>query len=191
MDEFTRKVKDALFSDSAPEVRIWRRKSKETDGICIPSALLLKEGAQLIRRTTGTIEQAMINHEDVLVIEKKDPNGDWIVDSDGDIEGSDAVDENIGPLFPSESSFFSTYGSNNAKVGQQASASSSALVPSAPLKSGLTLPGKAKSTGRGLIPGTLGLVNMGNTCFMNSALQCLAHTATLVDYFLSKLFCAM
>ena len=29
-----------------------------------------------------------------------------------------------------------------------------------------------------------GLINHGNTCFMNSAIQCLAHTKELADYFL-------
>ena len=33
-----------------------------------------------------------------------------------------------------------------------------------------------------------GLINHGNTCFMNSAIQCLVHTRELTDYFLSGVF---
>ena len=36
--------------------------------------------------------------------------------------------------------------------------------------------------------GIVGLNNLGNTCFMNSCLQCLSHTKPLTDYFLNMYF---
>ena len=35
-------------------------------------------------------------------------------------------------------------------------------------------------------PGLRGLANLGNTCYMNSALQCLSSIEPLRDYFIGK-----
>lgn len=55
------------------------------------------------------------------------------------------------------------------------------ISPAAELSSGSTTSGAQQRQ-----PGLCGLVNSGNSCYMNAVLQCLCSTVPLVEHFLSQ-----
>ncbi|KZV89558.1 hypothetical protein EXIGLDRAFT_838454 [Exidia glandulosa HHB12029] len=111
----------------------------------------------------AALEVTDLDHGDVLVIECK-VNGQWIV-----------PEQDPPPVFNSDF-FASKFGTTTKTLNAPVSTSSNAIAV------------RSRPAPPAIKRGTMGLINLGNTCFMNSALQCLAHTPALTEYFLSGVF---
>jgi ubiquitin carboxyl-terminal hydrolase 4/11/15 len=68
-------------------------------------------------------------------------------------------------------------------LGPDITFSSDSVAPQVPQENEVTRRGKLDKAG---VAGHVGLRNLGNTCFANSALQCLSHSPNFVSHFLSN-----
>ncbi|KAH9074760.1 hypothetical protein EDB83DRAFT_2353143 [Lactarius deliciosus] len=175
------------------EHRIWQMTlGTEPTGTNYPSGALSSSEARVIDPGDKLIGD-VIGASDAFVVEFKE-NGKWITDNVDMVDTNDTIileDQAPLPLFNQENNFFGRLtGSSSTSLGRSpltinGLASSSNISGSSTLIKSTAITARPKAS---IKPGTLGLGNLGNTCFMNSALQCLAHTPQLTDYFLTGVF---
>lgn len=203
-------VATSLSGPSDMPYRVWKIQPGQYAGSQFPASKLATHGAELLEINDKTLEEALIDFDDPFVVEFQQ-GGKWIVDQTSTAPTS-AAPSVPPPLFGGED-FFSRLGKGPATTSvtqfqpRQVPSPAPSAGSSAKAQDSQVIPFKPFGFSKNRVPqepGTLGLGNMyafaivlltdltlvqrGNTCFMNSALQCLAHTKELTDYFLCELY---
>ncbi|CAK9787415.1 UCH-domain-containing protein [Cutaneotrichosporon oleaginosum] len=177
LKEFLRTVLSDRMSPGAP-LRVFSLDCAENPiSLDVDVKDLADLGGKLLNGNTDTIETLGFANNDSLVVEIGNPR--FAVEID--MATQKAI--NVGgpaPLF-SKPAFFPGRGSSS-----DSSSSSTHHLSLANAKGPMMTRSQArgKSGGKGLV----GLSNLGNTCFLASATQCLSNTHVLVDYFLTDVY---
>ncbi|KAH9933298.1 uncharacterized protein B0H18DRAFT_982923 [Fomitopsis serialis] len=197
-DTLLKTFSSSVAGDEPRLCRVWKLSEGDSswDQLSCTPEHLKQRGGTILMPSERTVDEELIEAGDSFVVEFSE-DGKWIVNENeipaqpGGVSASNSqstVTQSTPKLFGQDD----FWGAIQAKT----SSTSVSNITSSPAKPVLSNSSNrigssavvTRSKGGGSEPGTLGLGNMGNTCFMNSALQCLVHTQELAEYFLTGVF---
>ncbi|CAL8401991.1 unnamed protein product [Arctogadus glacialis] len=173
IDTIEKAMRSLFEIPSQKETRLWNKYMSNT--------------YEQLNKPDSTVQDAGLFQGQVLVIERKNEDGTWPRQSSH--SKSSATPPRNFTTSPKLSSNSSATISSTVSNGDSSSNASYTLNNSN--SSGNRLGGyNSYSSSYNYRdsqsqPGLCGLSNLGNTCFMNSALQCLSNASALTDYFLN------
>ncbi|KAM4722665.1 ubiquitin carboxyl-terminal hydrolase 4 [Rhinophrynus dorsalis] len=170
IDTIEKEMRNIFNIPADKETRVWNRYMTNT--------------YEQLTKPDNTVQDAGLYQGQILVIEQRNADGTWPRQSQ--TKSSTATSRGFTTSGKSPVSSYSPSSSSTITNGDSSCSSYSLSNTSSMGKGGYGSSYNSYSYREpSCKPGLCGLSNLGNTCFMNSALQCLSNTPPLTEYFLS------